>query len=197
MAVLRTYIVTSSLPVVVDDAGKTTVYNPGDVFEELDSNVSVTRLLALGRIVPFVGQPVSGPMVISQGQPGPAGPTGPAGTGESNTNSNAGGDVGLSLTKVGSDLPLRGLTAGAGVSLTPTPIDVIISVTAGGENLDQTLTAGNLTGGNDILVTGGDQIVGTQTILDPGVSLDTDANEVIAAINELKAQVALISQVFS
>lgn len=130
MSTLQTYIVTSSLPVVVEEDGKSTSYNPGDVFEALDTNVSVTRLLSLGSIVPFVGQPVSGPMVISQGDQGPVGPTGPPGPGgESNTASSSGGDESLVLPKVGVDLRFKGLSAGAGVTLTPSPIDITISAT--------------------------------------------------------------------
>lgn len=195
-ASLKSYIVVSSLPIVVEDeGGKSTSYNPGDVFQALDNNVSVVRLLAVQHIVPFVGQSVAGEFVVQEGPQGPTGPPGPAGGGETNTNSNAGGDEGLVLPKSGVDTPIKGLTAGTNITLTPSATDITIS--AAGASLEQTLLVGNVTNGADILMSGGDQIVGTTTVLDPGAALDTQANEVVAAINELQSQVALIAQVFS
>ena len=120
-ATVTSYIVVSSLPVVVEDeVGKTTSYNPGAIFQALDNNPSVVRLQAIQHIIPFIGQPVAGQFVVSEGPAGPTGPAGPAGAGETNTNTNAGGDVGLALAKVGVDTPLRGLTAGTNITLMTT-----------------------------------------------------------------------------
>lgn len=58
----------------------------------------------------------------------------PPPTGEVNTMSSAGG-IGLVLAKAGVNLPIRGLTAGAGVTLTQNATDIVIAATAvgGGE----------------------------------------------------------------
>jgi len=131
-AEFKAYIVVSPLPIVIEDDSGSTSYNPGDIFEALDNNVSVVRHLALNKIVETTGVPFTGGIFVSQGDPGPIGPTGPIGvSGETNTSSNAGGTVGLALPKVGFDLPFKGLTAGSGIILTPTPNTVVI--TSGGE----------------------------------------------------------------
>ncbi len=114
-------------------------------------------------------------------------------TAEANTSSSAGGTVALPLAKSGADLPFRGLTAGAGIGLTPTATDVTIASTG----LAATLGVANSTGGSDISMTSGDAVTGAQSSLDLSVGLDTTSTEVVAAINELLGQVALIAQVFS
>ena len=133
-AEFKAYIVVSPLPIVIEDDSGSTSYNPGDIFEALDNNVSVVRHLALNKIVETTGVPFTGGIFVSQGDPGPIGPTGPIGvSGETNTSSNAGGTVGLALPKVGADLPLKGLTAGANITLTPSATDITIDAAATGE----------------------------------------------------------------
>lgn len=48
-------------------------------------------------------------------------------SGEANTTSNAGTGVGLALPKVGVDLPIKSLIAGAGITLTNNPNDVTVT----------------------------------------------------------------------
>ena len=75
---VKTYIVVSSLPVVVEDAGVSLSYQPGAVFMAKNTNPSVLGLLEDGRIVETTGSVDQGFTVI-QGQQGPEGPTGPTG----------------------------------------------------------------------------------------------------------------------
>ena len=77
-ASIKTYLVVSSLPVVVEDGGISISYPPGSVFEALSSNHSVVSLLRNEQIVETAGPPSTGTTVI-QGPVGPAGPTGPTG----------------------------------------------------------------------------------------------------------------------
>jgi len=51
------------------------------------------------------------------------------GAGEANTSSNVGTGAGLALPKVGVDLPFKSLTAGAGITITPSPTEILIAVT--------------------------------------------------------------------
>lgn len=67
-------------------------------------------------------------------------PTG--GGGEANTSSNAGGTVGLALAKVGVNLPFRGLTAGANVTLTPSGTDVTIAATGEANTISSAAATG-------------------------------------------------------
>jgi hypothetical protein len=55
-----------------------------------------------------------------------------SGGGETNTASSAGGTVSLVNTKVGVNLPFKGLTAGTNVTLTQNANDVVINATSGG-----------------------------------------------------------------
>lgn len=77
-SVIKLYLVVSSLPVVVEDAGIAVSYQPGAIFEARNTNASVVRLLADEKIVETTGVPGQGSTVI-QGQQGPIGPTGPTG----------------------------------------------------------------------------------------------------------------------
>jgi len=52
-----------------------------------------------------------------------------SGVGEANTSSSSGGTESLVLAKSGIDLPFKGLTAGTGVTLTPSATDVTIAAT--------------------------------------------------------------------
>jgi len=142
MAELKNYIVVSPLPIVIDDSSGAVSYNPGDIFQALDSNASVVRHLTINKIVVSTGVPVTGGIFVSQGGPGPVGPTGPAGAGETNSSSSAGGDVDLALPKAGVDLPFRGLTAGSGVVLVPSPTDV--TIIAGGETNSSSSAGGDV-----------------------------------------------------
>jgi len=54
-----------------------------------------------------------------------------SGGGEANTSSNSGAGEGLALPKVGFDLPFKSITAGTGITLTPSPTELEISVTGG------------------------------------------------------------------
>ncbi|MGD9725627.1 MAG: hypothetical protein AB7V39_04430 [Nitrospiraceae bacterium] len=79
--IIRTYFVVSATPVVIENPiyGTTTNYSPGAVFNELDSNVSVVRLLAAQKIVEVPGSsPVDGYITV-RGDTGPTGPIGPTG----------------------------------------------------------------------------------------------------------------------
>lgn len=67
-------------------------------------------------------------------------PTG--GGGEANTSSNAGGTVGLALAKAGVNLPFRGLTAGANVTLTPSGTDVTIAATGEANTISSAAATG-------------------------------------------------------
>lgn len=128
----KTYMVVASQPIVIESEDRATSYNPGDIFQELDNNPSVVRHLSRGRIVETSSSPTSGPVYVAEGPPGPTGPQGDPGvSGEANTSSSAGGTASLVLPKVGIDLPFKGLTAGAGVTLVESPVDV--TVIAGGE----------------------------------------------------------------
>jgi hypothetical protein len=55
-----------------------------------------------------------------------------AGAGEANTASSSGGTESLVLTKVGVDLPFKGLTAGSNITLTPSGTDITIASSGGG-----------------------------------------------------------------
>jgi len=139
MAVAKHYLVVAQLPIVIEEGDAAISYNPGDVFSALDSNHSVVRLLSIGHIIETTDALASGPAFVATGGPGPAGPIGPTGPpgigGEVNTSSSAGGTVALPLAKAGADLPFRGLTAGSGVSLTPSGTDVVIaSIVVPGES---------------------------------------------------------------
>lgn len=68
-------------------------------------------------------------------------PTG--GGGEANTSSNAGGTVGLALAKAGVNLPFRGLTAGAGITLTPSGTDVTIAGTGEANTISSVASTGS------------------------------------------------------
>ena len=70
-AEFKAYIVVSPLPIVIEDDSGSTSYNPGDIFEALDNNVSVVRHLALNKIVETTGVPFTGGIFVSQGDPGP------------------------------------------------------------------------------------------------------------------------------
>lgn len=72
-AVPTTYLVVSPLPVVVDDDGEALSYAPGQVFQALSNNPSVSFLLEHDQIVETFGAPSTGTTVIE-------GPQGPAGT---------------------------------------------------------------------------------------------------------------------
>ena len=54
------------------------------------------------------------------------------GSGESNTTSNSGAGQGLALAKVGVDLPFKSITAGAGITLTPSATELQITAGAAG-----------------------------------------------------------------
>ena len=59
---------------------------------------------------------------------------GGGGGGEVNTSSNSGAGEGLALTKVGSDLPFKSITAGTGITLTSSASELQIS-SSGGDNI--------------------------------------------------------------
>lgn len=59
---------------------------------------------------------------------------GGGGSGEVNTSSNSGTGEGLALTKVGSDLPFKSITAGTGITLTSAANELQISSTGGSDN---------------------------------------------------------------
>ena len=71
-AVLTTYLVVSPLPIVVDDDGEALSYAPGQTFQALSSNPSVSFLLENDQIVETFGALSTGTTVIE----GPVGPTG-------------------------------------------------------------------------------------------------------------------------
>lgn len=68
-------------------------------------------------------------------------PTG--GGGEANTSSSAGGTVALALAKVGVNLPFRGLTAGANITLTPSATDVTIAGTGEANTISTVAATGS------------------------------------------------------
>ena len=68
-------------------------------------------------------------------------PTG--GGGEANTSSSAGGTVALALAKVGVNLPFRGLTAGANITLTPSGTDVTIAGTGEANTISTVASTGS------------------------------------------------------
>ena len=76
-AILETYLVVSQTPIVVTEDGISTSYSPGSRFEALSNNLSIIRLLELGKIILSSGALQTGPVVISTGPAGPAGPAGP------------------------------------------------------------------------------------------------------------------------
>lgn len=55
MAELKTYVVVSSLPIVIVDGGTPVSFDPGQTFQEFDNNPSVIFNLEEGRIVPVGG----------------------------------------------------------------------------------------------------------------------------------------------
>jgi hypothetical protein len=61
------------------------------------------------------------------------------GSGESNTASSAGGTVSLVNTKVGVNLPFKGLTAGTNITLVQNANDVVINATSGGASTTITI----------------------------------------------------------
>jgi hypothetical protein len=66
------------------------------------------------------------------------------GGGEANTNSNAGGDVGLVNTPIGVDTPIKGLTAGTNITLTPSGTDVTINAPNLSVNVEPSYTTLNI-----------------------------------------------------
>ena len=136
---VKTFFVISPTPVVVEDPlySNTTSYPSGATFQANENNASVRSLLDEERIVEVSGVDAPQGFVLvpgQQGPVGPVGPAGPAGAGESNTTSSAGGTVALPLAKVGVDLPFRGLTAGASITLTPSATDVTVAANLADEN---------------------------------------------------------------
>ena len=72
-AVVTTYVVVASLPVVVEEGSEAISYAPGSVFQALSSNPSVIRLMDTDQVIEVTGvYPMPGSTVIQ-------GPTGPAG----------------------------------------------------------------------------------------------------------------------
>lgn len=104
-------------------------------------------------------------------------PTG--GGGEANTSSSAGGTVALALAKVGVNLPFRGLTAGANVTLTPSGTDVTIAATGEANTISSVAATGSsiVSGkvGVDLRVKG----LGPGT----GISVGSSATDLTVGVN--------------
>lgn len=100
-SIVRTYLVVAPLSVVVEDAGASVSYAPGQTFEALDTNPSVLRLLEALKIilVNSAAPPSTGFTVVT----GPTGPTGPSGLGSEGLAdvlaiSNTSGGTGIVMT---------------------------------------------------------------------------------------------------
>ena len=88
---IKTYLVVSPLPILIEDGRSTLSYGPGAVFDAANTNASVVRLLSTMAIVDITGQKqIQG---VIQGPTGPGGPTGPTGPGGVPGGA-AGGDLG-------------------------------------------------------------------------------------------------------
>jgi len=164
-SVIKSYLVVSPLPVVVEEGGASISYQPGAVFEAKNTNPSVVRLLEQMAIIDVTGQSTDQGFAVIQGQIGPTGPTGaigpigPAGgLPPALAIDNTTGGLDIEITDLdnivgesdgGWDL---GSPDGGTTSLRPDTIFVKTSIVVGGT---VTITASAVTGSAALLVISG------------------------------------------
>jgi hypothetical protein len=143
--IIRTYIVVSQTPVVVEDPlyASSTVYQPGASFDARENNPSVVRLLEDEMIVEAAsGEPLEGYLLI-EGAAGAAGPTGPAGIGNLATVMGVGNFTGPSDLFITGGQKIMGGRACFGSS-TSAVADGDLSAGAGANDLFWDASAGTL-----------------------------------------------------
>lgn len=163
MAVLKNYIVVSPVPIVIEEDGTALSYNPGDVFQALDNNPSVVRNVTLGKLVETTAEPMTGPVVVSAGGPGPTGPVGPTGP--------AGG------------FPTLGQTLVVGSATIGTDITISNGDAVVGESALNLIA----TGLNPLRLTAQGTLYDLSAT---GAGLTTTAQDIIGAINEIDSLVS-------
>ena len=182
MAALKTYLVISTTPVVVEDPvfANSTSYNPGAVFEALDNNPSVQRLLQDEKITEVTGVPNQSGFVVVTGQPGPPGPTGPGAFNDLETTLGIGNFTGAEDIVLSTGTKIMGGRACFGDS-TAASADGDLSAGSGANELSWNASTANLsaTDGTRSL----SWIGATGQLAITGLSADVDAIDVSGSVD--------------